>query len=301
MTAEAVYGRPPPDVAQAGAAALQLSPLVLGSTAIEALADRSLDRITVLAPPGTLERRYVLAHAFRALRPGGRLVAAAPKAKGGARLAGELAALGAAPTTESRRHHKICTTRPPASLDGLAETIAAGAPRQEENGLWTQPGVFSWDRLDGGTAVLLEALPAMGGRGADLGCGLGLISRTVLSAAEVSEIALVDLDRRAVDLAGRNVADPRARVLWRDLREPQADLAGLDFVVTNPPFHDGGAEDRALGQAFILRAAEMLARGGLLWLVANRHLPYEAELKGAFAKVRLAAEAGGFKVYEARR
>lgn len=301
MTAEAVYGRPPPDVARAGAAALQLSPLVLGGAAIETLADRSLDRVTVLAPPGVLERRYVLAHALRALRPAGQLVAAAPKAKGGARLAGELTALGAAPATDSRRHHKICTARPPPSPGALGEAIAAGAPRREANGLWTQPGVFSWDRLDGGTAVLLDALPPMAGRGADLGCGLGLISRSVLAAGEVSQIALVDLDRRAVDLAARNVPDPRARVLRRDLREPQADLAGLDFVVTNPPFHDGGAEDRALGQAFIRRAAEMLARGGVLWLVANRHLPYEAELKGAFARVRLAVEAGGFKVYEARR
>src|SRR5690606_28187857 len=129
---------PPPDVAQVGGAALQLSPLVLGSTAIEAIADRSLDRITVLAPPATLERRYVLAHALRVLRPGGQLVAAAPRAKGGARLAGELASLGASPTTESRRHHKICTGRRPESLDALAEAIAAGAPRQEANGLWTQ-------------------------------------------------------------------------------------------------------------------------------------------------------------------
>ena len=299
MTTEAVYGRPPPDVAQASAGATQLSPLVLGSTAIEALADRSLDRVTVLAPPGTLERRYVLAHALRTLRAGGQLVAAAPKTKGGARLAGELDALGAPPTTESRRHHKICAARAPASLDGLAAAIAEGAPRQADDGLWTQPGVFSWDRLDAGTAVLLDALPAMAGRGADLGCGLGLISRAVLSMGEVSEIALIDLDRRAVELAGRNVPDPRAQVLWRDLRAPQADLAGLDFVVTNPPFHDGGAEDRALGQAFIRRAAEMLAKGGALWLVANRHLPYEAELNAAFARARSVADAGGYKVFEA--
>ena len=301
MSTEAVYGRLPPDVAQAGAGAIQLSPLVVGSTAIEALADGSLDRITMLAPPGTLERRYALAQALRALKPQGRLVAAAPKAKGGARLAGELAALGAEPAVESRRHHKICTARPPADSARLTEALAAGAPRQEANGLWTQPGVFSWDRLDPGTAVLLGALPPLSGKGADLGCGLGLISRAVLAKGAVSEIALIDLDRRAVDLAGRNVPDPRARVLWRDLREPQPDLEGLDFVVTNPPFHDGGAEDRALGQAFIRRAAGMLRKGGALWLVANRHLPYEAELKGAFAKVRLAAEANGFKVYEAVR
>ena len=301
MIAQAVYGRPPPEVVQAGANAVQLSPLIVGSTAIETLADGGLDEITLLAPPGTLERRYVLAQALRALKPGGRLTAAAPKAKGGARLAAELAALGAPPVVESRRHHKICTATRPAELAGADDAIAAGAPRLAPGGPWTQPGVFSWDRLDPGTAALLETLPAMAGKGADLGCGLGLLARAVLSSAEVSEIALVDLDRRAIELAARNVSDPRARFLWRDLREPQPDLAALDFIVTNPPFHDGGAEDRALGQQFIRRAAEMLGKGGVLWLVANRHLPYEAALKDAFARVRLVAETGGFKVCEARR
>ena len=49
-------------------------------------------------------------------------------------------------------------------------------------------------------------------------------------------------------------------------------VEGLDFVVMNPPFHDGGAEDKALGVAFIEAAARMLARRGACWLVANRHL-----------------------------
>ena len=72
-----------------------------------------------------------------------------------------------------------------------------------------------------------------------------------------------------------------------------------DFVVSNPPFHDGGAEDRRLGWAFIRKAAEMLRKGGVLWLVANRHLPYEAELNAAFARVRPVADQGGYKVFEA--
>ena len=78
-------------------------------------------------------------------------------------------------------------------------------------------------------------------------------------------------------------------------------LEGLDFVVMNPPFHDGGAEDRSLGQGFIRRAHAMLRKGGAAWLVANRHLPYEVVLGEAFGAVSLRAENGGFKVYEARK
>ena len=73
----------------------------------------------------------------------------------------------------------------------------------------------------------------------------------------------------------------------------------LDFVVMNPPFHDGGAEDRRLGQAFIRQAAAMLKKGGVLWLVANRHLPYEADITAAFKRSRPVADKGGYKVIEA--
>ena len=94
------------------------------------------------------------------------------------------------------------------------------------------------------------------------------------------------------------MTDPRARFEWTDARTLEG-TGDLDFVVTNPPFHDGGAEDQRLGQAFIQKAAAMLGKGGVLWLVANRHLPYEADLNAAFKRVTKVADAGGYKVYEA--
>ena len=87
---------------------------------------------------------------------------------------------------------------------------------------------------------------------------------------------------------------------WADVRRAP-ELADLDFIVMNPPFHDGGAEDKSLGQAFIGRAHAILRKGGVLWLVANRHLPYEAALNAQFARVTLKAQVSGYKVYEARR
>jgi 16S rRNA (guanine1207-N2)-methyltransferase len=69
----------------------------------------------------------------------------------------------------------------------------------------------------------------------------------------------------------------------------------------NPPFHDGGREDQSLGVTFIQKAAAALRKGGVCWLVANRHLPYEAELEPLFATVTLKGQTGGYKVYEARK
>jgi 16S rRNA (guanine1207-N2)-methyltransferase len=114
-------------------------------------------------------------------------------------------------------------------------------------------------------------------------------------------MTLIDIDRRAVRAAQRNIDDPRVRFLWADLRRPNPDLAELDFVVMNAPFHDAGAEDRALALKFVERAAESLRKGGSCWLVANRHLPYEAALTPLFKRVELKIETGGYKIYTAQK
>lgn len=171
----------------------------------------------------------------------------------------------------------------------------------EETGLWSQPGVFSWNRVDPGSALLLKHLPQLSGRGADLGCGVGYLARTVLAMPGVEALTMVDIDRRAVEAAAKNITDPRATIHWADVRKAGSFPENLDFIVMNPPFHDGGAEDRSLGQHFVRRAAESLRKGGRCWLTANRHLPYEDHLKALFARATLIVEADGFKIYEARK
>jgi 16S rRNA (guanine1207-N2)-methyltransferase len=295
-----VYGAPDPALAPTPPGAVQVSPLLPGAHALEDFAPESLSGAVICAPPGTVERRYVLALALRALKPGGTLTALAPKDKGGARLGRELQAFGGVVQEQGRRHQRICVVDRGPALEGLEAAITAGRPRRLDGlDLWSQPGLFSWDRIDPGTALLLSVLPPLEGRGADFGCGVGVIARAVLVHAGVARLDLIDLDRRAIDCARRNVNGPRAVLHWADVRAA-FELKDLDFVVMNPPFHDSGAEDRSLGQAFVRRAREALRKGGRLWMVANRHLPYEAELDAGFAEVVRRAEAGGFKVYEAR-
>ena len=298
----AVYGAPPRALADAPADAVQLSPLIPGADALESVEQASFDQLAMLAPPGVAERRYALALALRALKPGGWLTALAAKDKGGSRLKKELEGFGGVVSETSKAHHRICACERPVEIAGLEAAVAAGAPRRiEPYGLWSQPGVFSWDRLDPGTALLMQALPSLAGQGADFGCGIGYLGRAVLAAPAVKHLALIDIDRRAIDCARRNFDDPRVEFHWADVGGGAVPLADLNFVVMNPPFHDSGAEDRGLGQTFIRRAAALLKKGGVLWLVANRHLPYEPVLGELFAAVAVRAEANGFKVFEVRK
>lgn len=293
-----LYGRPPA-VFDPPADAIQTSPLIPESAALEAMEPGSVDAVTVYAPPGVLERRYTLAMALRALKVGGRLDVMAPKAKGGSRLAKEMKAFGLEIAETAKAHHRRCIAQRPDVVEGVDEAIAAGA-QQLVPGLdaWSQPGIFAWDRTDAGSGLLAEHLPVLKGKGADLGCGYGALATVILRSPQAVSLKMVDIDRRAIKAARRNIEDARAKVQWTDVRT-LATNGDYDFVVSNPPFHDGGAEDRRLGRAFIRKAAEMLRKGGVLWLVANRHLPYEAELNAAFARVRPVADQGGYKVFEA--
>ncbi|WP_407664101.1 class I SAM-dependent methyltransferase [Microvirga alba] len=299
---EGVYGTPPAELVSPAEDAIQFSPLIPGAETLDLWGEATLGGMVVLAPPGTIERRYTLALALKALAPGARLTVLAPKDKGGSRLGKELARFGCVVTETARRHYRICVCERPATLAGLEEALAEGRMRLVETlGLWSQPGVFSWNRIDPGSALLARELPVLSGRGADIGCGIGYLALGILKSPKVERLTLIDIDRRAVEAARRNLDDPRVTVRWDDVRKSGTQLTGLDFVVMNPPFHDGGAEDQALGQSFIRRAAEALRPSGVCWLIANRHLPYEAVLKSHFKRAALKVEAEGYKLYEAHR
>lgn len=300
--AAGVYGKPPADVVDTPPNAAQFSPLMPGASELETQPEGAVASMTMLAPPGTLERRYTLALALRAVAPGGSFVALAPKDQGGTRLRKELQAFGCTIEETARRHHRIAICPRPDRLTGIEEAIAAGGPQLlPDLRLWSQPGVFSWDRIDPGSALLLQQLPSLSGRGADFGCGIGVLARAVLASPKVAQLTLVDIDRRAVQAARRNLDDPRLRFHWIDVREPNPDLTALDFVVMNAPFHDAGSEDRGLALNFVKRAAEALRSGGVCWLTANRHLPYEGAMKPLFKRVDLTIETGGYKIYEAHK
>ena len=88
-----------------------------------------------------------------------------------------------------------------------------------------------------------------------------------------------------------------AEFFWHDVT--QGLPRRYDAIVSNPPFHEGRADQPELGRAFIEAAADALEARGEFWLVANRHLPYESTLARRFGVVRNVAEHGGFKVIAA--
>ncbi len=177
----------------------------------------------------------------------------------------------------------------------------AAPEHQTADGYRTAPGVFSADGIDPASALLLAALPGkLGARVADLGAGWGFLSAGLLQAAGLKSLHLVEADHTALACARTNVADPRAQFHWADAVTWRASEP-VDTVVMNPPFHTGRSAEPELGQGFIWSAAKNLTRSGSLWMVANRHLPYEAALTDAFAHVEEVTGDNRFKVFHASR
>ncbi len=163
----------------------------------------------------------------------------------------------------------------------------------------TLPGVFSADGVDPGSALLAQHLPeTLPARIADLGAGWGYLAAACLARKGVEALHLIEAEARALDLARINIADPRAQFHWADacsfsLPEP------MGGIVMNPPFHTGRKAEPALGLAFIAAAARALGPRGRLWMVANRHLPYEGALAQLFNNHEILTETSVFRVWQA--
>lgn len=268
--------------------------------------------ILLLPPRQRDEARGLLAEAVALTNPGSLVVAALPNSEGARSVEDDLATLAGPVHSRSKNKCRVFWTRiDPARVDAprRADWQALTQPRLITDAgfpggsFWSRPGLFAWDRIDAGSALLAQHLPAdLGGHGADLGCGHGYLAAMLLAqGTRVTALDLYEAEREALTLAERNLA-PLAK--GRPLDFFWHDVAGglrrdYDFIISNPPFHVA-REDRAdLGQAFIAAAAKHLKPGGRFLLVANQHLPYERSLGTAFASQRVLSQEAGYKVIEA--
>jgi 16S rRNA G1207 methylase RsmC len=134
-------------------------------------------------------------------------------------------------------------------------------------------GVFSADRLDPGTSVLLHKAPAPdpGTTGAllDLGCGYGPISCYLARMAPDATVYAVDVNERALELTRANAeaTGVGARVVAVGPDGVPEDVA-FQQIWGNPPIRVGKAELHAMLRRWLPR----LAPDGVAWLVVARHL-----------------------------
>ncbi|PUB10675.1 class I SAM-dependent methyltransferase [Yoonia sediminilitoris] len=184
--------------------------------------------------------------------------------------------------------------------DAFADWAAPQATKGP-HGYYNLPGVFSDGAVDKGSALLTDCLPPkLPKRMADLGAGWGYLAGGILARQGVQSLDLIEAEKLSLACARLNVTDPRVAFHWADATAFEANPA-YDGIVMNPPFHTTRAADHGLGRAFIQAAARLLTPQGKLWMVANRHLPYEGTLAESFRNVDMIADNGAFKVFRATK
>ncbi len=181
------------------------------------------------------------------------------------------------------------------------------------SGLLTRPGIFSWNKLDGGSALLGQYLrdkAELKGVGADFGSANGYLSKVVLesASAQKGEINRLDLfeDEYLALAAAKELLKPmapkglRLGFNWADVLV-DVPREQYDWIIMNPPFHQGQTRVLNLGQEFVASASRSLTWRGTLYAVVNRTLPYEETLVQYFSSYQKVAENNSFKVLVATK
>jgi 16S rRNA (guanine1207-N2)-methyltransferase len=274
----------------------------------------SFDVAVITAPADRKLTRRWLVEASQALKDEGQLFIAGANEHGiRSAIADAEALFGATNVLAYKQGNRVAQAR---KLPGSAPAAAWAGEAGIAPGTWYEfevqahgqifglrslPGVFAHDRLDEGTALLLEALvfPA-GARVLDVGCGNGIIG-LVAARIGAAYVDMVDVNLLAVAAASENMARngvSNARAFLSD-GLPEDAAQRYDLVATNPPFHVGRSIEHGIAAAFIERARRSLKPGGRFLLIGNQFIRYHRLLGTAFEQVECLAATRSYRVWSA--
>lgn len=276
-----------------------------GYHVLPTIPDERFDAALVLCGRHRGENEVRVAAALERVVPGGRIVVAGGKEDGIVSLRKRLGGLtdieGGMP-----KFHGVAFWFPrPGDAAPLIEALRTeNGGRLVEGRFHTAPGMFSHERLDAGSRLLIEHLPAnLAGTVADFCAGWGALAAAVADRyPAVRVLDLYEADFASLDAARRNLAGAGRDLgfFWHDLAaDPIAKR--YDAIVMNPPFHQGRAADPGIGKDMVRAASGALRKGGRLLMVANQQLPYEDLIAKLFARHAEIARERGFKVLLAER
>jgi 23S rRNA (guanine1835-N2)-methyltransferase len=213
------------------------------------------------------------------------------------------------PTTTSRARKKsrlIFVTRDESINEGRSpfpDQFIIEANR--EYTITSHAGVFSRDRLDNGSRLLIENIPASEHslQIVDLGCGNGLLGLIAASLNPQATILFTDESYMAVASAQENFIAAFARDRVADFKVTNC-LQGVadeskDLVLNNPPFHQQNSTGDSIAWQMFIEARRVLKPQGELLVVGNRHLGYHAKLKKLFGNCKLVANNRKFVILKA--
>ncbi len=176
------------------------------------------------------------------------------------------------------------------------------AIKEGDTVFFSKPGMYGWDKIDRGSALLaaalesfLGALPLSSLTLLDLGCGYGYLS---VRAAQLGVARLVATDNCAAAVAACQRNFTEFGIVGDVVIADCADAISEKFaaVVCNPPFHQGFATHPQLLDKFLATTRRLLRPSGRALFVVNEFVPLEKRAEALFKSVAIISRAHGFKV-----
>lgn len=167
----------------------------------------------------------------------------------------------------------------------------------------TDSGVFSRDRVDFGSVLLIETMQLpRNARILDVGCGYGPIGLAAARLADQGHVTMIDVNERAVSLARENAIRNQIRnveILVSDVYEVVKDRQ-FDVILTNPPIRAG----KEVVHRIFTEGYDLLAEGGEMWVVIQKKQGAPSALKKlqeVYREVEEVERSKGYFIFRARK
>lgn len=251
---------------------------------------------------------HVINEAFRILKPGGMFYMTGDKGEGIKTYIDKAKKLFAGQCNAQKADRDTWLsifTRPDEAgskrLDDQNYTELRVTASDNRFDYWSKPGVYGWNKVDKGSAYLIEHLdqflmvmPEPPKQMLDLGCGYGYLS---LNASHLA-IPITATDNNAAAVAACECNFARYPINGQVIT---ADCARsierkFDLILCNPPFHAGFDIEGNLTDRFLKAAHDHLGDTGIACFATNMHIPLERKAQSLFHQVEIIASNGNFKL-----
>lgn len=165
---------------------------------------------------------------------------------------------------------------------------------------FTAPGVFSKDKIDKGTEILINNSTIKNGWSVlDLGCGYGAVGISIAKSFPDNTITFSDINERALKLTKINVKindvnDNSINIIKSNIFNKIKDK--FNTILINPPQTAG----KELCFTMISDSKNHLKKGGLLQLVARHNKGGKVlmeKMEEVFNNVKIITKKSGYRVY----
>lgn len=251
---------------------------------------------------------HVINEAIRVLKPGGQLILAGDKSEG-IKTYIDKAKILFGGAGEAQKVSKdtwlaefICPEAANSTpLDDKDYTTLRPEAQDENFEYWSKPGIYGWNKIDKGSAYLIEHLdaflmtmPEPPRQMLDLGCGYGYLS---LNTSHLNiPVTATDNNAAAIAACERNFDryPINGKVVTADCAEG---ISGkFDLILCNPPFHAGFDVEGDLTDRFLKAAHDRLSTTGVACFVTNLHIPLERKARNLFHQVEVIDSNRNFKL-----